>query len=493
VAETSAVHDRLRWYRSFYWQIGLGFVTFVIAVIVAQSVTFSYLVSRSRLAQQSPSPPNPAIAVEGDLRSALARNRGLDLRSYLVREYGRSQFQICVVMNDGLVACNGSRELSDMARRTAAAALAGTDFTRAGGSPVLSGPPIVTAPIHVGNELIGMVVVPPAGPSSGILRDVGRVLSLPGTLVLIVATALAAALIFGPARRRLRALEDATERLGAGDLAARAPERGGDEIARLARSFNRMASELASRDEAIRTSDRLRRQMFADVSHELKTPLTAMRGYLETLQMPDVVSNPPTRQRYLDIIESETVRLDRIVKDLLDLARYENGVGSLEVRVFDIERLFTHVVRRHEHEARTRSIAVRTSVAESADQVVADPDRIEQVIENLVANALRHTSIGGAIELRATAGRDAICLSVVDSGDGIAPEHIPHVFDRFYKVDASRTDASAGSGLGLSIAKAIVDRHGGTIEVTSVPGRTEFRIVLPQAAKPRLQPALLQL
>ena len=487
------MHDRSRWYRSFYWRIGLGFVTFVVAVIVAQSVMFGYLVSRSSLTQQGSSPNSMAIAVEGDLRSALARNRGMDLRGYLVREYGTSRFQICVVMADGRAACNGSRELSDMARRTAAAALAGTDFTLTGGSPGLSGPPIVMAPIHVGNELIGMVVVPPTGPSSGILRDVGRVLSLPGTVVLIVATALAAGLIFGPARRRLRALEDATERLGAGDLAARAPERGGDEIARLARSFNRMAAELAARDEAIRTSDRLRRQMFADVSHELKTPLTAMRGYLETLQMPDVVPDAPTRQHYLDIIESETIRLDRIVKDLLDLARYENGVGTLDVRVFDVERLFEHVVRRHEPDARTRNIAVHTSIAESADQVVADPDRIEQVIENLVANALRHTSIGGAIELRATSGPGAICLSVVDSGDGIASEHLPHVFDRFYKVDRSRTNGSAGSGLGLSIAKAIVERHGGAIDVTSVPGRTEFRVVLPQAARTATAPPPPQL
>ena len=297
------MHDRSRWYRSFYWRIGLGFVTFVLAVIVAQSVMFGYLMTRSNLTQQGSSPNSMAIAVEGDLRSAYTRNRNLDVHGYLVREYGRSQFQVCVVTKDGRVACNGLLDLSDLARRTAVAAL---DFTRTGGSPGLSGPPIVMAPIQVGNELIGMVVVPPSGPVRGIVRDVGRVLSLPGTVVLMVATALAAALIFGPARRRLRALEDATERLGAGDLAARAPERGGDEIARLARSFNRMATELAARDEAVRTSDRLRRQMFADVSHELKTPLTAMRGYLETLQMPGVVPDPSTRQHYLDIIEADS-------------------------------------------------------------------------------------------------------------------------------------------------------------------------------------------
>src|SRR5207247_2102589 len=130
----SVQHDTSRWYRSFYWRIGLGFVIFVITVIVAQSVMFGYLMSRSNLTQQMPSPNNVAIMVEGDLRSALARDPALDLRGYLAREYGRSPFQVCVVMKDGRVACNGSKPLSDTARRTAAAALAGVDFTLTGGN-----------------------------------------------------------------------------------------------------------------------------------------------------------------------------------------------------------------------------------------------------------------------------------------------------------------------------------------------------------------------
>jgi signal transduction histidine kinase len=304
-------------------------------------------------------------------------------------------------------------------------------------------------------------------------------LSVPGTIVLVVATAVTAALIFAPARRRLQALEAATVRLGRGDLSARAPESGGDEIARVASAFNRMATELAARDEALRTADRLRRQMLADVSHELKTPLTAMRGYLETLHMPDVELDADTRDRYFDTIERETLRLDRIVQDLLDLARLESGAGPLNVRLFAIRRLFEHVARRHEHDARPRGITLRISVTEEADQVVADPDRLEQVVENLVANAVRHTPSGGAVELRAAAEGDAIVVSVADSGEGIADEHLPHVFDRFYKADAARTTDSAGSGLGLSIAKAIVERHHGSIRVASAPGRTVFTIALP--------------
>jgi two-component system sensor histidine kinase ResE len=221
--------------------------------------------------------------------------------------------------------------------------------------------------------------------------------------------------------------------------------------------------------------------MFADVSHELKTPLTAMRGYLETLHMADVELDADTRERYFSTIERETLRLDRIVQDLLDLARLETGVGTLDVRLFAMRRLFEHVVQRHEHEARLRAISLRLSVTDEADQVVADPDRLEQVVENLVANAMRHTPSGETIELCARIDGDAVIVSVVDSGEGIAREHLPYVFDRFYKVDGARTNNNAaGSGLGLSIARAIVERHHGSIRAVSAPGRTAFSVTLPQ-------------
>jgi two-component system sensor histidine kinase BaeS len=288
--------------------------------------------------------------------------------------------------------------------------------------------------------------------------------------------------IFYAPRRRLRALEHAAQRLGEGDLSARAPQKGGDEIARVAAAFNRMASELEARDAALRTSDALRRQMMADVSHELKTPLTAMRGYIETLRMPEVALDTERRHRYYETIERETRRLERIVKDLLDLARYEHGAVVLQRRLFDIERLFENVARRHEREAQRAGVAIRIHVDPQADQVVADPDRIEQAIENLVANALRHTPEGGTITLRAGQANGVATLWVSDTGGGIAPDHLPLVFERFYKVDAARAAGSTGSGLGLSITKAIIERHGGTIRVASQPGQTTFTVSLPQTS-----------
>jgi signal transduction histidine kinase len=476
---SAQTNGSVRWYRSFYWRIGLSFVILVVVVLVAQSAMFGYIVARSNVPFRGRSPNNLAAIVAADIGSTLSQQPALDLNDYLNREYGPAQPIYVVMKGDGVVA-NRSSPLADDLRSTVEAVLAGVNFKRTGSEPQLGGPPVVMAPVQVSGELRGMVVLPPAPPPSPIARDVGRMLSLPGTALLVLATAVAALFIFRPAKSRLEELEQATQRLGAGDLTARAPERGGDEIAHVALGFNRMAGELARRDEALRTSDRLRRQMLADVSHELKTPLTAMRGYVETLRMTDVPLDGVARKRCLDTLERETLRLDRIVKDLLDLARLENGVGSLDVRVFATSRVFEHVVDRHDQEAKARDIQLMSRVTPGADQMVGDPDRIEQVIENLVANALRHTPDGGTIEVGAEVVEDSIRLSVVDSGEGIPLEHVPHIFDRFYKVDQARANGATGSGLGLSIARAIVERHTGTIGVTSAPGRTAFTIELPQ-------------
>ena len=338
---------RPQWYRSLYFRIGFSFVVFVVGVVVAQSAIFSYVLARSNPFPNR-SPNNLAAIVAADVGSRLAENPELDIGGYLANEYGRIRFPVFVVMKDGRAAANTATTLPQTLRRSVDAMLSGVDVRRSGREALLEGgAPIVMAPIQVAGELRGMVVMPPPiGAESPVVRDVSRLLSFPGNLLLIVATVIVAAIVFEPARRRLKALEHATERLGAGDLAPRASERGGDEIARVAGAFNRMA--------------------------------------------------------------------------------------------------------------------------------------IEQVVENLVANALRHTPDRGRIELRAESAKGAIVISVADSGTGVPSEHLPYVFDRFYKVDEARSNGSGGSGLGLSIAKAIVERHGGTIGLVSQPGRTVFTITLPQ-------------
>jgi signal transduction histidine kinase len=473
---------RLSWYRSFYWRIGITFVAFVVVFLIVQGIILR------RTPRQAPFDvfrgPVLAAEVAAEVGDMLVREQHAELTAHLKSRYplpdaGQVGWLVYVATRDKMFTSTGG-PLPGIVRLTALSAFGRRRLTSADGVT-----PIATAPVVVDGRFVGLVLVlvRPPRPSGGlgVPREVAQLLSLPSTLVLTAAAVLVAMVIFYPARRRLRALEQAAQRLGEGDLGARAPQKGGDEIARVASAFNRMAAELEARDAALRTSDALRRQMMADVSHELKTPLTAMRGYVETLSMPEVVLDAERRNRYFETIDRETRRLERIVKDLLDLARYEHGGVVLQRRLFDIERLFENVVGRHEREAHTKGVAIRTHVAAQADQVVADPDRIEQAIENLVGNALRHTPAHGTITLSATQAGGVATLSVSDTGAGIVPEHLPHVFERFYKVDTSRAAESTGSGLGLSITKAIVERHGGTISVTSQPGHTIFTVVLPQS------------
>jgi len=248
-------------------------------------------------------------------------------------------------------------------------------------------------------------------------------------------------------------------------------------VTAVARSFNRMAEELAIRTRALEAGDTARRQLLADVSHELMTPLTAMRGYLETLSMSELEIDPPTRERYLQIVSEETHRLERIVGDLLDLARLEGGGGAMRQERVDVAALFDRVAARHERELRQRNVRLNVNVHAGAEYVTGDPDRLEQALQNLAANALRHTPDAGQITLTSDAGADAVHVTVRDTGPGIPSAHLPLIFERFYKADAARK-AAGGSGLGLSIVKAIVERHGGTIRARN-DGGAVFEIVLP--------------
>jgi signal transduction histidine kinase len=353
----------------------------------------------------------------------------------------------------------------------------GLDRRRRGPGP----PPFgEAAPIYVaGMRVATVALVPGDPPFSRILRLVGPTMGFVAGGVLIVGGSFIALLVFGPARKRLLQVQDATERLGGGDLLARAPEQGGDEVAAVAYSFNRMADELTRRAQALESSDKARRQLLADVSHELMTPLTAMRGYIETLGMPDLPLDPPTRERYMRIVTEETHRLEHIIGDLLDLARLEGGGTTMRRERVPVEMLFDRVAERHERELSSRLIELAPSLSADAEEVMGDPDRLEQALQNLVANALRYTPDEGCISLSTERANGDVRIIVRDSGPGIPADHLPHIFDRFYKVDASR-QAAAGSGLGLSIVKAIIERHGGTITARN-DGGAVFEITLPRA------------
>jgi signal transduction histidine kinase len=520
------------WYRSLYWRIALGVVGFLAAMLIVQAILFVWVVSQSGRSLPGQSPVRLGMTVALDLASVLERDPQTDLARYVRDQYAQYTHPFFVMLPDHTVITSGSETVADPLLGMARAALLRwterppgrrgdradgprpdgprLDGPRADGPrferPMFGGPPdgpegagrgglpgffgrgggdrfARPAPIMVAGRLAGVVVVPPQAPFGFLLGRFAPMLALVAAGVLVVGAVLTSVMIFGPARRRLRALETAARKLGAGDLSARAPDRGGDEIAAVASAFNAMAGDLSTRAEALAASDRVRRQLLADVSHELTTPVTAMRGYLETLTMPELTLDEATRGRYLTIISDETNRLERLIGELLDLARLDGGGGSLQVERVPVADLFDRVTARHERAAQSAGVAFQSAIDPRASQVTGDRNRLEQALQNLAANAIRYAPRDSTLRLVASPADHGVALSVEDAGtDGIAAEHLPHIFDRFYKADASRVGVKGGSGLGLSIVKAIVERHGGRISVTSRPGRTVFEMVLPESA-----------
>jgi signal transduction histidine kinase len=493
----------MRWYRSLYWRIALGVVAFLAAMLVVQAMLFVWVVSQSGRSLPGQSAVRLARTVALDLANLLERDARADVEQYVRDQYAQYEHPFFVMMADGRVVTSGSRSFPEPLLRMARARLERGEAGRAtrpepppdisdapvpgrprgrfGAGPRFGGERFGPAPILVGGQLAGVVVVPPQAPFGFLLFRYGPMLAVVATGVLLLGAVLTSALIFGPARRRLRTLETAARRFGAGDLTARAPDRGGDEIAAVASAFNAMADDLAARAEALAEADRTRRQLLADVSHELNTPVTTVRGFLDTLSMPELSLDEATRSRYLQIIGDETARLERLIGELLDLAKVEGGGGSLLIHEVDTRRLFERVAARHERACADAGIHLETSVAPGAETISGDPDRLEQALQNLAANALRYAPRGTAVRLAAVRTDHAAVLSVSDAGPGIPPEQLPYVFDRFYKGDASRAagGSGGGSGLGLSIVRAIVERHGGRVSVRSRPGETVFELVLP--------------
>jgi signal transduction histidine kinase len=266
-----------------------------------------------------------------------------------------------------------------------------------------------------------------------------------GTLALVVVWFLARGMTFP-----LREMAQATDAMARGDFSRRVSTTSRDEIGALARSFNKMAAELAE-------TDRVRRDLVANVSHELRTPITALQAKLENII--DGVEEPD--RETLQTMLSQVERLGRLVQQLLDLSRLESGSLPLERREFDVEPMLRHAVR--ESQLHSPDVAMSVDV-EPHDLVLdADPERLHQVVANLVENALRHSPAGGTVSVAARAVRDAVQFEVSDDGPGIPDADRSRVFERFYRADTARSSNSGGAGLGLAIAQWIVDLHGGDI------------------------------
>ncbi len=341
--------------------------------------------------------------------------------------------------------------------------------------PLLSGGDVVgsiTASSDFGLETEpGQLAV--SGPdASRIARHVDRYLLWAGIGVALLGTAL----VWMLARRTLapvQRLGATARRLGRGDLSQRAEVTGPTEIRQLAHSFNSMAAEL---EEA----EGRRRSLTADIAHELRTPTSNIQGYMEAIK--DGVFQPTPET--VDTIHEQSLLLSRLVDDLRLLAQVDGGELQLQRTQTRVEELVQSCVDALRPRAEAKGVALSVDVAETLPELDLDPTRIAQAVGNLLDNAVTHTPEGGSVTASAHASADAVDVQVADTGPGIAPDDLQRVFDRFYRPDPSRSRSTGGTGLGLTIARRLVEAHGGSIEAESVVGQgSRFVIRLPDGRR----------
>jgi len=285
------------------------------------------------------------------------------------------------------------------------------------------------------------------------------------------ALALAASLSFLLTRKVLWPLSQmaaASQALATGNYGARVRVTSRDEVGQLGEDFNRMA-------ESLDRMEHLRKRMVADVAHELRTPLTNIRGYLEALRDGVV---PPSAETYA-IVEQEILRLVRLVEDLLQLARADAAGSHLERQVVSLEDVVEEVLDAYRPRLQAKGIASQVDIGADSERVLADRDKLVRMVSNLVDNALQYTLPGGRLRLYAEREATGVKVTLANTGEGIAEEDLPFVFERFYRGDRSRSRESGGAGIGLAIVKELAEAHHGRVGAATGDGEARFWVVLP--------------
>jgi signal transduction histidine kinase len=279
---------------------------------------------------------------------------------------------------------------------------------------------------------------------------------------------------------RIGRLNQAAHAVAKGRLDARVPVTGRDEVAELAHAFNDMATQLEAAAQQQRELDRLRRDLVAWIGHDLRTPLASMRVIIEALA-DGMVEDPETVQHYLQTAQGQIGSLSLLLDDLFDMAQIDAGGLQLDRQPNSIGDLISDTIEAFSALARQRSVRLEGSASPDADPVVMDGQKVGRVLNNLLDNALRHTPAGGTVRVKASLMQEQVQVEVADSGEGISGEDLPHVFERFYRGEKSRSRATGGAGLGLAISAGIVEAHGGTIGVDSIAGQgTRVWFTLPR-------------
>ncbi len=257
-------------------------------------------------------------------------------------------------------------------------------------------------------------------------------------------------------------INEAAKEIASGDFEKRLVVKSRDEVGQLADSFNNMAHSLENQEKH-------RREFIANISHDLRSPLTSMRGFLKAIQ--DGTIPKDNHDHYIDIILDETERLSKLANDILDISKIQNMEIELNTSVFDLNELIRKTLIMFEPGITSKELEMSVTFAQERSNVIADLDKIQRVIYNLLDNAIKFTQHSGKISVETTINDDRVYVKIKDNGKGISPDEQKRVFERFYKADASRGEDKKGSGLGLSIVKEFIKAHGETITLTSEPGK----------------------
>ena len=429
--------------------------------------------------------PVPAEAPQGTFDLVYLADASLQLSSQL-------DTRIRVLDNQGavLVDSAGGEQGADLAADPLVAeALQGRAASRAeqGGPEAAM---YVALPVLVDGRLVGAVYLSqPLRDAVAVVRDL-RQLWLASTAVALALSAAVGLLLSGAIAGPLRRLTAAAGAVARGDLEQQVPAGSRDELGSLSRAFNDMTARL-------RAARQMQTDFVANVSHELRTPLTAVKGTVETLR-DGAVDDPAVRDRFLETVENETDRLIRLVNDLLILSRADSEALDLRLQRVDLARLVRTVLDRLSARAAARDLSLEIEVDPGLPAALADPDRVEQVLVNLLDNACKYAPPGSAVTVRVGAGEAVpvvptvpspsnagqVHVRVRDRGPGIPAAELPRIGERFYRADRARSRGEGGSGLGLAIARALVEAHGGRLWLESQEGRgTTATFTLPAASR----------
>ncbi|HKV58836.1 MAG TPA: HAMP domain-containing sensor histidine kinase, partial [Ktedonobacteraceae bacterium] len=343
-----------------------------------------------------------------------------------------------------------------------------------------------------GGKVIGALLLAqpykyPQGFAPGdVLGTLDTVILITGAIIALLVVAFS---VFMTRRltRPLVSLTAAAEQMKGGDYSQRVDTpQSKDEIGTLAQTFNDMAGKIETDVTELRRQDQLRRDMIANIAHDLVTPLTAIQGFSEAIA-DEVISAPEARYETAQLIGREVQRLRRLVSDMQNMTALETGRMQLDLAPLNMRVLVDEVLEVIGPECEQAGITLRNEITPAMPLVLADSDRITQVLLNLLDNARRYTPAGGSISVDASLEADArgakwLDVSVQDTGSGIDAADLPSIFDRFFRIDRARSGTHDGSGLGLSIVKAIITGHGGSIKAESTPGEgTRISFTLPVA------------